>query len=613
MIRLFITSFLVLSFSVQSSAQPPSWLSANYRLQNYPDQQFITVIDSIHAGRRGKQADEKEGPLRQKLYEKAARLVQTRVSAETSLRTQQRREGSAITYQESFKSTALFQSDVMLSTALNHYYLSSKTDYLIGILIVDKTDLAKALNRHCEEELSGLITKLENYSSIGQTVNLGQIRGSYEQIRSQRATAVYLDPDGRSQYIKLNKDYNELIAKLETNDSQRDFEQDVQAIEHRFERGDFRTALLDLRGLQRRYPHNHRLDGLKDDILTSYGEQVLGEVTVLEAKGELGQCLNKLNIFLEYDPNNLLVVEKLEQVRRRYYDQLVNQYHHFTDTGRILQASDKLEELSRYSDVNPQHFRELQEEFASLEKQQEKAAVMQAYNRKDYREAWRQLQLLESRYTRMEEFRSVRKKVVNKLVREDIAELKETRPRLYSMFLRVEAFTEDQSFEQIGERDPNGYFFAYSAGIYRKIRLKEKFTSKDRDISKADYIGLNVRLLDYQSRSSLFNDQVPWGNRFREQKWAFEVGVNALLARCIHLQAGARYTDSFNWQSPEAYIGELGFLIPMRHLIFGVIGQVETLFEGTGAYQLGGVVGWRFDAIRRFNRDDRKAIKYQYR
>lgn len=608
-----LVKWLGLFLSVQALAQQPRWLDVDYRIRNYPEDAFITVLDSLDAGRKGKDADEKEDPLREKLYQRAARLVQTKVSEETSLKTRQQRTGNQFVYKESFESTSVFESNVMLSTTLNQYYLSPETDYLLGILVVDKSELAKALNRHCEEELSGLVSKLDNYIAIGQTVNLDQIKRSYNQIRSQRATAVYLDPDAASGYSQLNEEYNELIASIETDDSQRDFENDLRAVEERFERGSFRAALDDLRILQRRNPHNKRLDRLRDDILESYAQSTLGEVTVLEAKGELGQALNKLNIYLEYDPGNFEVGKKLGDVREGYYEQLVNQYYHFVDTGRLEQAAAKLEELNRFSDIDPAGFRRLQEDFSQLEKSQEKAAVMQAYNRKNYRGAWDQLRSLENRYVGMDEFRSVRKKVVRKLVREDIAEVKKDRPRLYSLFLRAEAFTEDQSFDEIGTRNPSGYFFAYSAGLYRKIRLKEKFTSKKRDISSADYIGLNFRLLDYQSRNSLFNEAVPWAGRFREQDWAFELGINAVLARCFHLQVGARYTDAFNWQSPEAYLGEFGLLIPMRRLLIGAIGQVETLFEGQSTYQLSAVVGWRFDAIRRFNREDRKAIRYHYR
>lgn len=195
------------------------------------------------------------------------------------------------------------------------------------------------------------------------------------------------------------------------------------------------------------------------------------------------------------------------------------------------------------------------------------------------------------------------------MYQEDAKALRSERPRLYSLFLDFSAKL-DVDFKNPSEPS-DYYFFAYSAFFARKIRIESKFSSTGKDISAADYLGLSWRLRDHQSLSTLPRASEELTPEF-SLKWGHEIGVKGILGRCILVQAGVRLDQDINIADPLAYFGELGLSIPIRHLSISGSALGFTRFEGVGIFEYQLSVAWRFDAVRQFSKEDRRALKYKY-
>lgn len=596
-----------LCFSQKSDA--PFWMDETQRLVQYPSSDFILVMDSVELDKRRKEREQRQAELRNQLLELAGRQISVRVSSQTDMRSSERVNNGTYIYEEEYRSTSAFVSDVAINTSLNDFWDRKENRYLIGILVIDRSGLAQSTNTHCEGRLKALISRLEGFLNMGQVVNTGDLRKEHREITSDRTTAIYLDPTVKSDFDQLNQRFELLMAQVESSATENNFQIELNRIRMTFERGDFAGALEELSVLSRKHPRSADILSLRGDILHHYQEEIEGKVSVYQTQNKNSTALNLLNKYLSYDAKNERLIALREQVRKDYFSQLSQELKYQLNAENISKARRKLEEMEPMSDVDPDAFLDFKQRFSELKVQEEKEEIQLAYNKHEYRQAWSLIGAVEGRYDRLEEFKSLKRKVGKKLYQEDAKALRSERPRLYSLFLDVSAKL-GVDITQPSEPSKQ-YFFAYSAYVARKIRIESKFSTSGKDISSSDYLGISWRLRDHQSLSNLPRASeevlVPF-----QQKWGHELGVKGILGRCIIVQAGIQLAQELNFAHPRAYFGELGLSIPLRHLsIFGsAIGF--TRFEGEGIFEYQVGLAWRFDAVRKFSKEDRRALKYKY-
>lgn len=597
-------------FSFSQKNDAPFWMSENQRLEQFPVSKFIVVIDSVQLDKRRKDQDALQVQLRNQLFELAGRQISVRVTSQTDITSKESVKGSEYEFREDFLSTSAFKSDVGINTALNDFWERKENRFLIGFLAIDRSGLAKSTNLHCEGRLKALISRLEGYLKVNQVVNTGEIRKEHKDISSDRKTAIYLDALVQSEFDLLNQRFEGLMAQVETSESESDFQVALHLVRLKFERADYSGSMDDLAALSRKHPRSADIEALRADILSHYEKDTESRVSVYQTQHKHAEALNILVKYLSYDPKNTNLIQLRKQVRVNYYQQVAQELKYQIDAENIEKAKRKLQELEILSDVNPSEFFTFQKQFSELKVKEDKEEIQLAFNKREYRRAWGLIGSVEGRYDRLEDFKSLKRKVGKKLYQEDSKELRSTRPRLYSLFLDCSAKLEVDV--KTLSQPSDYYYFTYGAFLARKVRLKSKFSSNGKDISVADYFGLSWRLLDFQSLNPIpgRGDRVPL---VASSKWGHELGVKSILGRCVILQAGLLIDEELNFTQAQAYFGELGLFIPIRHLALLASIQGYTLFEGAGRFDYLFGISWRFDGGRKFNKEDRRALKFKYR
>lgn len=133
------------------------------RLVQYPSSDFILVMDSVELDKRRKEREQRQAELRNQLLELAGRQISVRVSSQTDMRSSERVNTGTYIYEEEYQSTSAFVSDVAINTSLNDFWDRKENRYLIGILVIDRSGLARSTNTHCEGRLKALISRLEGF------------------------------------------------------------------------------------------------------------------------------------------------------------------------------------------------------------------------------------------------------------------------------------------------------------------------------------------------------------------------------------------------------------------------------------------------------------------
>ena len=603
--------FVALAFGLhRASAQSPEWVNADYRLRAYPPTQFIVAVDSIELEKRPKPSAQHRERLGEQLYESVARQVAISVRSESSQSIDQSMRGGTEEIEIRFSSNTLFGTDVSLSTHLNEFFLADKSRWFIGIVVVEKQKLANSLNQKSKEALKGLTTRMFVFTEARTPVDLGSIRSEFAKIDRDRRTALHLSPNNDPDFTELISNYHALLAILESSDQEREFQTDFRLAQNEYKRGDFKSALNSLTVMMRRYPESSEVTELHFNVLTEFESSSAGQVEAHISQGRFGEALNVINVFLAYAPRNQRMLEKRSEVRRMQFNKLATESEFELSTSNLSRARSKMEQLEAFGDVDPDRYVKLLRMLKELEISVDKRAVDEKYLSRDYRGAWQDLERLENRYGRLPEFKTIRNKIGKRLNREDAHTVRRGRPRLYSVFAGAELMLDHvEQPALIDENTP--VHFAYSLSFHRKINLREKFSKTGNDISKADYIGVKARLLDYQSRTSFFSETI--APLSHPNAWNTEFSIDAILARCIHLEPGVRFTEQWVFDNVDRYFLALGLHLPFRRLVFRGDFRFETRFEGNAFYQVHAGCFWRFDMIRRFNKHDKQAIRMKYR
>ncbi len=594
----------------QTFGQTPEWLNGEHRMRHYPPTQYLVAVDSIELGKREKQTTQHRDRLREQLIESVARQVATSVQSQSAQHVDQRMREGVEKIEIRFSSNTLFGTDVNMSTHYTDYYMPGKSRWFSGIVVVEKQKLANSLNQKSREALNGLITRMAVFADARTPVDLGSIRAEFKTIERDRRTALHLSPDTDADFGDMFMAYHAELARLESSDQAREFQGEMRRAQNEYKRGHFKSALNSLTVMMRQYPESDEVLSLHSSVLMEFESSIAGQVEAHISQARFGQALTLINDFLAFSPRNERMLTKRAEVRSMQFNKLSTEVEFELTTSNLGRARKKMEELEAYGDVDPDRYLKLLRMLKELEVSVDKRSVDEKYLSRDYRGAWNDLQRLENRYGRIDEFKSIRKKIGKRLYRDDAQAMRRGRPRLYSVFAGAELMLDPVvKPSTLSEQTP--FHFAYSLSFHRKINLREKFTNEGKDISKADYIGFKARLLDYQSRTSFFSetiDPLPHSN-----SWNVEFSIDAILARCIHLEPGVRFAEQWAYNDVDRYFLALGLHLPFRRLVFRGDFRFETRFEGSATYQVHAGAFWRFDMIRRFNKRDKQAIRMQYR
>jgi hypothetical protein len=300
---------------------------------------------------------------------------------------------------------------------------------------------------------------------------------------------------------------------------------------------------------------------------------------------------------------------KLKELRGKAFRKTVANAQAALKAQDLPTLESMVDTLEGLADIDPDVYADLKVDLEDLKIQREKERVHQLYLKKDYEGAWSQINALERKFGRLDELEKDRKRVSHKLYRKDLSSFKKDRPYTWSVMAGSDLISVPTLLEKSATITPS-VFFAYRIGIYKKLRIKPRFSANNRDVSSADYVGAVVRLVDYRSQFVAIPESIPAPQQ--PGVWGLEIGVSTIQARVIHLEAGTRLAESANYQNWEMMYLSLGLRLPFDRFAFLGDARFETEFAGYGYVQWTLGVSWRVDFKRQVSPGERKALRMEY-
>lgn len=605
-----LTTGLLLIVSTLLAQDRPAWLDPDERRMLYPSKTHLVIVDSTETSRKKEVREVDKRELKESVHSSLAQSVSTRVKLSIASSISEQSGSGGRSLEESFQSDASFASEVDLNRAIFKTWESEKPRMLYALVAIKEEEVAKALMVKCKENLRALNSRMKAHLTNTSAVDLTIVDSEFDQIKTRRATAINLSPSPSPEYDGLVDEFNNLKATLKSSEEQLELALRMDRAENLYQIGEFKSCLVYIDNQLRTDRQNEQFLALRKNALDAYKDQVLIEIIKAEAQSHFLTAAGTIQSYLQFNPRDQEMRTKLEGLRKKEFTKTVAEAKAAMRANDLPSLETSVDRLEQLADIDPDVYADWRMELNNVKIKREKDKVHELYLRKDYESSWSQIRSLEIKYGRLDELKKDRRKVGQKLLRADILELKKTRPRTYSFMAGSDLISAPIPLEK-GATLTSSAFFSYRFGVYRKTRIEPRINSRKRDISRADYIGLVGRILDYRSQFRRTNseDTEPESG----DKWGLEFGVSSIQARVIHLELGTRLDEAKNYQDWEMMYFSLGVRLPFGRLAFLGDMRVETEFAGYSNARWGLGASWRFDFKRQVSRGEKRAMAMDYR
>ena len=597
-----------ISCSVQAQNRP-TWLDPIQREVMYPGKTHIVVVDSLDTSRKKEDRLKDESELKELVYAELAQSIMTQVQLRVESSVRETAGSSGQSYSNSFSSSSSYLTEVELSNAIYKKWESDKPRRLFALVAIKTQALAEILMVQCKEELRALNSTLQAHFDNASAIDVFGVQQDFEQIKSKRTTAISLGSPKSEEYSLLVEEYNQIIARLRSSKEQKEQATVIAYAQQLFQNGEFEACLLFAKDQLLINRGNKKLKDIQSDALAAYKEQVLTSIVTLEAQSQFLKAAQSVQSFLHFDPRDQEMQLKLKDLRGNAFRKSVANAQAALKAQDLPTLEAMVNTLEGLADIDPNVYADLKVDLEDLKIQREKERVHQLYLKKDYAGAWSHINGLEQKYGRLDELEKDRKRISYKLYRRDLSALKKERPHTWSVMVGSDLISVPALLEKSATISTSA-LFSYRVGIYKKLRIKPNFSLKGRDISSADYIGAVVRVLDYRSQFVAVSDGIEAPRQ--PGVWGVEIGVSAVQARVIHLEAGTRLAEATNYQNWEMMYLSLGLRLPFGRLAFLGDARVETEFAGYGYVRWTLGASWRVDFKRRVSPGEKKALRMEY-
>jgi len=347
----------------------------------------------------------------------------------------------------------------------------------------------------------------------------------------------------------------------------------------------------------------------KEIVKSSYLNFVTAKIETFNSQKRFDESLSLMSDFCANVPCEKDFISKRNEIEKKYFDfafDLFQTHLKYKDKPNIEKYKSILDQLSS---VDIKRYSEVQEDYIQFKIDEGKEQMMNHWDARRFNEAYNTLIKLENTYgVKTADLSRYKSKLKNRLYRIEAHGVKESRPKVYSIWLGSDVFGNEVVFDSINTYAVNQYYFSYSGGLYRKIKIAKEPGKRGYPV-RSDFIGVRFRMRDYRSTTSYFiSDSLAALNK-PLQSFDFDIALDGIASRLIHYSVGLNVNEKFDWDKPNFYFLTLGLRVPISNLSFIADITGQTLFDSHSSILISAGLHLRLDYKRKFNLADRRAVK----
>lgn len=548
--KILLLNILLLSIistlSAKTTETLPEWTKEQHRMLKYPKEEYFSVYKEVSQLKRRDLVDESV-MLRDLLKKQLSQNIYSRVKQEQNLIKSEFVYKDHQRYTERYTSNAIIESDIELPNSNTQTFTDKKDKTIYGFIFVEKKQFASHYKQLLEKEINTLVNQLKNNTTYYSSEATRQLIDTYERkfnVINKYCNIIFtcnenLSGSNSAQITEIrngidllyqNLDMAEFLDKLTKGQllmSEREYEEAFK-------------VYTQLKLIQ---PEDERVKyGLKESALFLETTS-LSAIELKENTQDFHEAILIYNKLF-----NLLPVTKDDHLEK--YNFLKEQA--FSKALKNLKQAIKYDNLSDMNSwlLNLQIYRQIDEStYVRYEDQvnemnaddlYEKAKV--SYYARQYKQS---IITLKSALNLNDDYqyRNLLSKCLDKIYKQNIMDLKQTRPHRYSVQLGVGI---QHNFDLAGnyletEQWNTSLYPVYSAAIYRKYKINDRISSNGRDFSKSNIIGFKYT---YMNATQQYNFEEGWQEVIAQtiQELEFSLGVSntstlsfGLLSRNITL------------------------------------------------------------------------------
>lgn len=558
---------------------------------------------------------EHKKPLTEQLKIELAEKISTRVSTETS---HQVNETNRI-FSERFISETKVSSDLQFGVLEPKFCFDHNARELHCLISVPTEEVSLSIFNYCLAEMKKIKFELKaKVNSAVKDVDLKKVQKDIDFLSNNYTAAIQIDLKvlekiDEQEWNDLVEEVISLKTKMESDKSQSERKTSLAKALNLAEtipqeNENFKKAIQILNTLSVVHTDSEVREA-KETVKSSYLNFVTAKIETFNSQKRFDESLSLMSDFCANVPCERDFINKRNEIEKKYFDfafDLFQTHLKYKDKPNIEKFKSILDQLSsvdikRYSDVS--------EDYIQFKVDEGKEQIMNHWDARRFNEAYNTLIRLENTYgVRTADLSRYKSKLKNRLYRIEAHGVKASRPKVYSFWLGSDVFANEVVFDSINTFAVNHYYFAYSGGLYRKIRIAEEPGKRGYPV-RSDFIGFKFRMRDYRSTTSYFiSDSLAALNK-PDQSFDYDIALDGIASRIFHYSVGINVNDKFEWDKPNFYFLTFGLRIPISNLSFITDITGQTLFDSHSSLLISAGLHLRLDYRRKFNLSDKRSVR----
>jgi hypothetical protein len=593
----------------------------DFKLKKSDVPNYITVFKTKNlSGDKGSDKDdydysEQKKQLTEQLKIELAEKISTRVSTETSHQVNETNRN----FSERFISETKVSSDLQFGVLEPKFCFDYKARELHGLISVPIEEVSLSIFNYCLAEMKKIKFELKaKLNSAVKDVDLKKVQRDIDFLSNNYAAAIQmdlkvLDKIDEHEWNALVEEVITLKTQMESDKSQSERKTSLAKAMNLAEtipqdNENFKKAIQILNTLSVVHSDSEVREA-KELVKSSYLNFVTAKIESYNSQKRFEESLSMMSDFCANVPCEKDFINKRNDIEKKYFDyafDLFQTHLKYKDKPNIEKFKSILDQLSS---IDIKRYSQVHEDYIDFKVGEGKEQIMNHWDARRFNEAYSTLIKLENTYgVQKADLGRYKSKLKHRLYRIEAHGVKSSRAKVYSFWMGSDVFANEVVFDSINTFAVNQYYFAYSGGMYRKIRIAEESGKRGYPV-RSDFIGVKFRMRDYRSTTSYFiSDSLAALNK-PVQSLDYDIALDGIASRVIHYSVGLNVNDKFDWEKPNFYFLTVGLRIPISNLSFVTDITGQTLFDSHSSLLVSAGLHLRLDYRRKFNLSDKRSVR----
>ena len=600
-------------FSQEIKIGNPTWTIESERNKLYPNENFYVFYkeENITAKRN---LDEEEKKLKDNLKTGLTSNIYESINNNSKLKTY---ENNA-TFNQSYSSEIAISSEVTLTSTETTTFYDKKNKKLYGLITVKKTVLSDFYFYRIKNKnmlIGDEINATENdYTSDALRNGIKNIESKIIEVENSIniLTAIDANRDLTDHLMELGKHRNAL-GELRKKVNTKEIEEDIQKAERWIKDNKYSDALTIFQSVLILNPENERAIRGQKEVIEYIENNYLKKITEYQNLNQYDKAIDELYNLFKIDISLEFKYKELyDKIGSEFFKKTMVDIHAALKYNNPIQAELLYKKAAPFAANNKWEFERLGNEIYKLKLKYDIANIkLQVYNN-NFNQAYSLLAIAQRDYIFCKKLQKLNNNIDGIMYKETKQNLKLEREHLYCFKIGVTAWSDFYTIEnfQHGFNNLSRLTPVYSFSIYRKINIKKKISEKSKDISSSNLIGLKIGYSDLTNPYYIEKDTNYISHI--SKKYIYEPQLSFLIGRCLNFNIGILASPPksiFNIKDILFCSTTLGFKIPIRRLNFDLNAKYFTDLGSKNIFLVEAGLSFNFNFKRKFNNDDKKAIK----